>query len=110
MDLLFNLNIRQTDGILTVGLDWVWVRDVVRETDKDTERRNELNDGNNSSRCWPHLISEVHYRSHKAGVCGMGQYCRRSHKSTTFLVPTPSLKTSTLVPDRRQPQGYRSEV
>ena len=29
------------------GLDWVWVRDAVRETDKDTERRNELNNGIN---------------------------------------------------------------
>ena len=28
-------------------LDRVWVRDAIRETDKDTERRNELNNGIN---------------------------------------------------------------
>ena len=29
------------------GLDWEWVRDAVRETYNDDERRNELKDGNN---------------------------------------------------------------
>ncbi len=29
------------------GLDWEWVRDAVRETYNDDERRNVLNDGNN---------------------------------------------------------------
>ena len=47
--LLFNLvNIRQRRMVCDqFGLNWVWVRDAVRETDKDTERRNELNNGNN---------------------------------------------------------------
>ena len=47
--LLFNLvNIRQRRMVYEkFGLDCVWVRDALRETDKDTERRNELNNGNN---------------------------------------------------------------
>ncbi|MBO89016.1 MAG: DUF3066 domain-containing protein [Rickettsiales bacterium] len=47
--LLFNLvNIRQKRMVYErFGLDWKWVRDSVRETYDDDERRNELKDGNN---------------------------------------------------------------
>ena len=47
--LLFNLvNIRQKRMVYQkFGLDWKWVRDAVRETYNDDERRNELKDGNN---------------------------------------------------------------
>ena len=37
----------QSQQVEQFGLDWVWVRDAIRETDKDTERRNELNNGIN---------------------------------------------------------------
>jgi hypothetical protein len=47
--LLFNLvNIRQKRMIYgQFGLEWEWVRDAVRETYNNDERRNELKDGNN---------------------------------------------------------------
>jgi hypothetical protein len=47
--LLFNLvNVRQKRVVYAqFGLDWEWVRDAVRETYNDDERRNELKDGNN---------------------------------------------------------------
>ena len=47
--LLFNLvNIRQKRMVYEqFGLDWEWVRDAVRETYNDEERRSELKDGNN---------------------------------------------------------------
>jgi hypothetical protein len=47
--LLFNLvNMRQKRIVYAqFGLDWEWVRDAVRETYNDDERRNELKDGNN---------------------------------------------------------------
>ena len=49
--MLFNLvNIRQKRMVCEqFGLDRDWVRNAVRETYKDTERRNELKDGNNVS-------------------------------------------------------------
>ncbi|MGB0555181.1 MAG: ferritin-like domain-containing protein, partial [Alphaproteobacteria bacterium] len=47
--LLFNLvNVRQKRVLYAqFGLDWEWVRDAVRETYNDDERRDELKDGNN---------------------------------------------------------------
>ena len=47
--LLFNLvNVRQKRVVYAqFGLDWEWVRDAVRETYNDDERRKELKDGNN---------------------------------------------------------------
>lgn len=47
--LLFNLvNIRQKRMVYEqFGLDWEWVRDAVRETYNNDERRNELKDGTN---------------------------------------------------------------
>ena len=47
--LLFNLvNVRQKRVVYAqLGLDWEWVRDAVRETYNDDERRKELKDGNN---------------------------------------------------------------
>ena len=47
--LLFNLvNVRQKKLVYeSVGLDWQWVRDAVRETYNNDERRNELKEGTN---------------------------------------------------------------
>ena len=47
--LLFNLvNVRQKRFVYeSFGLDWEWVRDAVRETYDNEERRDELKDGNN---------------------------------------------------------------
>ncbi|MEC8203898.1 MAG: hypothetical protein VX075_10470 [Pseudomonadota bacterium] len=47
--MLFNLvNIRQKRMVYEqFGLNWEWMRDAIRETYNDDERRNELKDGNN---------------------------------------------------------------
>ena len=47
--LLFNLvNVRQKKLVYeSVGLEWEWVRDAVRETYNNNERRNELKEGTN---------------------------------------------------------------